>query len=208
MRLHIPYKIMCNDSLLLCISSDRSRYLSILLICCLILVAMGLPKKKKWKKLRIFFFHQWQFTILDVSKNKITLFSCSNLYNYALKMNKKNAILGKCRHSSCHGNQIETQNQTIMCATFQVWIGSLYAIQLMLTYLCLLDILFHKIWHFPILASVLLLWLPWLPDKGTCSPSFFFFFCHNILVYTLNPACCQEICGTEIWHFSNFANVK
>ena len=61
----------------------------------------------------------------------------------------------------------------------------------MLTYLCLLDNLFHRIWRFPILASKLLLWLPWLPDIGTCWPSFFLF-CHNILVYipktyTLNP---------------------
>ena len=63
MTLHVPYKMMCKDSLLLCISSDRSRYLSILLICCLSLVAMVTRKMKHFENFYFFIIDTLQYLI-------------------------------------------------------------------------------------------------------------------------------------------------
>ena len=121
---------------------------------------------RKMKYLMIFIFSLLTPSISGYPKNKFIPFAISCLNNYHFKMVKK------CNFSpvaifTLPWKQIETQNQTSVCATFQVVSMLRMLYKLMSTHLCLLVILFHKLRHFSNFAIMLLLWLPWIPNIET-----------------------------------------
>ena len=96
---------------------------------------------------------------MDIPKTKFIPFAFSSFKNgqkvqFQASSNIHVAMETKLRH--------KTKLGCVQLFKFVSMLRMLY--KLMSTHLCLLVILFHKLRHFANFATMLLLWLPWIPN--------------------------------------------